>query len=69
MLPSTLIYTQLCSGIKTGRITRGIPVIMLIAIDYALSVKFSTDKGASGYVTKLFDPEKVLSQTKPVPGE
>jgi hypothetical protein len=42
---------------------------MLIAVDYDLSVKFSTDKGASGYVTKLFDPEKVLSQTKPVPGE
>ena len=69
MLPSTLIYTLLYSGFKTGRITRGIPVIMLTAVDHDLNVKLDTGMGASGYVTKPLNPEKVLSPVKLVLGE
>jgi DNA-binding response OmpR family regulator len=63
------MYTQLYSGIKTGRTTKGILVIVSTAVDLGLNMKLRRDMGASGYVTKPFNPEKVLSPVKPVLGE
>lgn len=50
-----------CHAIKTNQITRGIPVVMLTAIDYELNKKLSKDvMGADGYITKPFSPQALL---------
>ena len=50
-----------CLAIKTNQITRGIPVVMLTAIDYELNKKLSKDvMGADGYITKPFSPQALL---------
>lgn len=58
-----------CLAIKTNQITRGIPVVMLTAIDYELNKKLSKDvMGADGYITKPFNTQallKTISQLLP----
>ena len=50
-----------CHAIKTNQITRGIPVLMLTAIDQELNKKLSKDVfGADEYMTKPFSPEALL---------
>ena len=50
-----------CYAIKTNQITRGIPVVMLTAIDYELNKKLSKDvMGADGYITKPFNSQALL---------
>jgi len=50
-----------CYAIKTNQITRGIPVVMLTAIDYELNKKLSKDViGADGYITKPFNSQALL---------
>ena len=50
-----------CYAIKTNQITRGIPVVMLTAIDYELNKKLSKEiMGADGYITKPFNSQDLL---------
>ena len=50
-----------CHAIKTNQITRGIPVVMLTAIDYELNKKLSKDvMGADEYITKPFNSQALL---------
>ena len=50
-----------CLAIKTNQITRGIPVVMLTAIDYELNKKLSKDvMGADEYITKPFNSQALL---------
>ena len=55
-----------CYAIKTNQITRGIPVVMLTAIDYELNKKLSKDvMGADGYITKPFDRQELMDAISP----
>jgi putative two-component system response regulator len=47
-----------CYAIKRNPATKGIPVVMLTAVDYELNRKLSQDvMGAQGYITKPFDSD------------
>jgi two-component system response regulator VicR len=51
-----------CYAIKRNQATKGIPVIMLTAVDYELNRKLSQDvMGAQGYMTKPFDSQALMS--------
>ena len=51
-----------CCAIKTGQITKGIPVVMLTAISHDLNKKLAENvMGADGYITKPFKPQELLS--------
>jgi len=68
MMPNVDGYLA-CSVIKTDQTTKNIPVVMITAIDHELNVKFSQEIGASGYMTKPFNLDGLLSQVKQVIGE
>jgi CheY-like chemotaxis protein len=51
-----------CYAIKRNQATKGIPVVMLTAVDYELNRKLSQDvMGAQGYITKPFDSQTLQS--------
>jgi CheY-like chemotaxis protein len=51
-----------CYAIKRNQATKGIPVIMLTAVDYELNRKLSQDvMGAQGYITKPFESKALMS--------
>jgi CheY-like chemotaxis protein len=51
-----------CYTIKRNPATKGIPVVMLTAVDYELNRKLSQDvMGAQGYITKPFDSETLIN--------
>lgn len=51
-----------CYAIKRNSATKGIPVVMLTAVDYELNRKLSQDvMGAQDYITKPFDAETLTS--------
>jgi CheY-like chemotaxis protein len=50
-----------CYTIKANEATKGIPVIMLTAVDYELNKKLSQDiMGAHGYITKPFSAGQLM---------
>ena len=49
-----------CSIIKSGLVTREIPVIMLTARADELDREYSRKMGADGYITKPFCPHELL---------
>ena len=53
MMPKLDGYTA-CSIIKTGEVTRGIPVVMLTGLHQELNRKLAEEMGADGYITKPF---------------
>jgi CheY-like chemotaxis protein len=60
MMPKMDGYTA-CSKIKNNTETKGIPVVMLTAIDHELNKKFASEVGADGYITKPFIQEELLN--------
>jgi CheY-like chemotaxis protein len=51
-----------CYAIKRNPATKGIPVVMLTAVDYELNRKLSQDvMGAQDYITKPFDSETLMN--------
>ncbi len=69
MMPKMDGYTA-CHAIKTDKLTREIPVIMLTAAGYELNKKLAQKIGASGYVTKPFNIEelqRIINQYLPSP--
>lgn len=59
MMPKMDGYTA-CSAIKKDPATRAIPVVMVSAIGHELNVKLGQEMGASGYITKPFEPRDLL---------
>jgi len=53
-----------CLRIKSDQTTKGIPVVMLTAIDHELNKKFAQEMGADGYITKPFTRESLLEETR-----
>ena len=62
MMPKMDGYTA-CSKIKNNEETRGIPIVILTAIDHELNKKFASEMGADGYITKPFTLEELLDIT------
>ena len=50
-----------CSQIKADQATKGIPVIMVTGLGFALNEKVAKDLGADGYITKPFNLENLLT--------
>jgi two-component system alkaline phosphatase synthesis response regulator PhoP len=59
LMPKMDGYTA-CSAIKKDPATRAIPVVMVSAIGHELNVKLGQEMGASGYITKPFEPRDLL---------
>jgi len=53
-----------CQKIKSDQTTRQIPVVMLTAVDHELNKKFAEEMGADGYITKPFNRESLLEETR-----
>lgn len=53
-----------CLRIKSDQTTKGIPVVMLTAIDHELNKKFAEEMGADGYITKPFTRESLMEETR-----
>jgi CheY-like chemotaxis protein len=53
-----------CLQIKSDQITKGIPVVMLTAIDHELNKRFAQEMGADGYITKPFTGESLLEEAR-----
>ena len=49
-----------CSMIKTNKVTKKIPVVMLTALGYELNKKLARSMGADGYLTKPFTQKELL---------
>ena len=51
-----------CYTIRTNGATKGIPVVMLTAVDYDLNKRLSQDiMGAHGYITKPFSSQQLMN--------
>jgi CheY-like chemotaxis protein len=56
-----------CHTIKTNEITKGIPVVMVTAVDYELNKKISLEiLGADAYITKPFNMPELLKIIKKI---
>jgi DNA-binding response OmpR family regulator len=55
---------EVCSRLRANDQTKNIPVIMVSVKASAEDVKTGLDKGANGYVSKPFDPFKLLEVVK-----
>ena len=59
LMPKMDGYTA-CHALKKDPATKAIPVVMVSAVGYELNVKLSQEMGASGYITKPFEPRDLL---------
>jgi len=59
MMPEMNGY-EVCQALKSDPATRDIPVIFATAADKEQEKKHGFDLGAVGYITKPFDPDKVI---------
>lgn len=59
MLPD-LDGFEVCQRLKRSEVTRGIPVVILTALDREEYRQRSCQCGAVGYLTKPFDPESLI---------
>lgn len=59
LMPKMDGYTA-CNKIKKDPATKKIPVVMVSAIGHELNVKLGQEIGASGYITKPFNPQDLL---------
>lgn len=61
MMPRMDGYTA-CDAIKRDEATKGIPVVMLTAIDYVLNKELAVRMKADGYLTKPFNRQHLLDE-------
>jgi len=59
MMPKMDGYTT-CKALRSDPHTKGIPVIMLTAIQYELNEKLAKELGAVGYIRKPFTRQELL---------
>jgi two-component system alkaline phosphatase synthesis response regulator PhoP len=63
LMPKLDGYTA-CYAIKNNELTKDIPIVMLTGVGHELNKKLSQEMGASGYITKPFDPEDLLDKVR-----
>ena len=63
LMPKLDGYTA-CYTIKTGELTKEIPVVMLTGIGHELNKQLSQEMRAAGYITKPFNPEDLLDTVR-----
>lgn len=63
LMPKLDGYTA-CYTIKTNELTKDIPVVMLTGIGHELNRQLSQEMGATGYITKPFNPEDMLDKVR-----
>jgi CheY-like chemotaxis protein len=63
LMPKLDGYTA-CYAIKTDELTKAIPVVMLTGIGHQLNQQLSQEMGATGYITKPFNPEDLLDKVR-----
>jgi CheY-like chemotaxis protein len=50
-----------CNELKSSKSTRGIPVVMLTALQHKLNEKLALSLRADGYIRKPFTPQDILN--------
>jgi DNA-binding response OmpR family regulator len=68
MLPDTTGW-QILKTMKTSETTKKIPALMLTQKNLVSDVEFAVDLGASGYLVKPFDIERLLKKVGEIAGE
>jgi len=63
LMPKLDGYTA-CYAIKTNELTKEIPVVMLTGVGHELNRQLSQEMGATGYITKPFNPEDLLDKVR-----
>jgi CheY-like chemotaxis protein len=63
LMPKLDGYTA-CYAIKNDELTKAIPVVMLTGIGHELNRQLSQEMGATGYITKPFNPEDLLDKVR-----
>ena len=63
LMPKLDGYTA-CYAIKTHELTKEIPVVMLTGVGHELNRQLSQEMGATGYITKPFNPEDLLDKVR-----
>jgi len=63
LMPKLDGYTA-CHAIKTNELTKAIPVVMLTGVGHELNRQLSQEMGATGYITKPFNPEDLLDKVR-----
>jgi len=63
LMPKLDGYTA-CYAIKTNELTKAIPVVMLTGVGHELNRQLSQEMGATGYITKPFNPEDLLDKVR-----
>ena len=58
-----------CSHLRRSRATAGIPIIMLTGLTSTANRAASLDCGADEYITKPFDPARLLSRIQDLLGQ
>lgn len=59
MMPKVDGYSA-CKAIKTDKVIKNIPVVMLTAVGYELNKKLAKQLGADGYITKPFSLQELV---------
>jgi CheY-like chemotaxis protein len=62
MLPGQYDGFEVCQRLKSDPATRGVPVVIISALDDAESRKKAADAGAAAYYTKPFSPIALLKE-------
>jgi len=63
LMPKLDGYTA-CYAIKTDDLTKEIPVVMLTGVGHELNRQLSQEMGATGYITKPFNPADLLDKAR-----
>ena len=63
LMPKLDGYTA-CYAIKTDELTKEIPVVMLTGVGHELNRQLSQEMGATGYITKPFNPTDLLGKAR-----
>jgi len=63
LMPKLDGYTA-CYAIKTDELTKEIPVVMLTGVGHELNRQLSQEMGATGYITKPFNPTDLLGKVR-----
>lgn len=68
IMPKMDGYTA-CSEIKADQATKGIPVVILTAVEHELNKKYAMEMGAEGYLTKPISSQKLIDMITPLLAE
>jgi two-component system alkaline phosphatase synthesis response regulator PhoP len=63
LMPKLDGYTA-CYAIKSDELTKEIPVVMLTGVGHELNRQLSQEMGATGYITKPFNPADLLDKAR-----